>query len=188
MSLGPAIFLTALVAGAEPPLADVTISVVSATPAVLPGMALGAAVDADHRLPRGPIFVAARLEWTQASGANEVWIIDHNQFTAAAAIGVAATVGAGRLWAEAGAGASGLHELLSNHQLARIQAAGVPGGTESSFTVGPYGFAEAGIGLRLRDPVRAFIAAGPTLTRTIVDGGALWRVGGQARFGVGYDF
>ena len=101
---------------------------------------------------------------------------------------VAATLGAGRVWIEAGGGAEALYEILSRHQLERIQSAGVPGGTESTLAVGPYAFAEAGIGLRLRDPVRGFLAAGPTVTRTNVDGGALWRAGGLARIGVAYDF
>ena len=54
--------------------------------------------------------------------------------------------------------------------------------------MGPLLFAEAGISLRLRDPVRAVVAGGPTLTRASVDGGTLWRFGGQGHVGVAYDF
>jgi hypothetical protein len=69
-----------------------------------------------------------------------------------------------------------------------MQQAGVPGSTESAFTVGPYGFGEVGAGLILRGWFRGFVAGGPTVTRTAVDSGALWRFGALARVGVAYDF
>jgi hypothetical protein len=167
---------------------DVSLSVASGTPAVLPGLALGVAAEAQRSLPRRPLFVAARLQWTDASGANESWDIDHQQFVAAAPTAPAATVGVARLWAEVGGGAQGVRELLSRHELQRIQAADVPNGTESSFTVGPYAFGEAGVGLTLRGWFRGFVAAGPTLARTDVQGTAFWRFGAQGRVGVSYDF
>jgi hypothetical protein len=174
--------------GAAARRTEVDLSVASGTPAVLPGIALGVAAEAQRLLPRRPLFVAARLQWTDASGANESWVIDHQHFVAAGALGAAATAGVARLWAEVGGGALGLREVLSRHELQRIQSADVPNGTESSFTVGPYAFAEAGVGLTLRGWFRGFVAGGPTLARTNVAGGALWRFGGQGRVGVSYEF
>jgi hypothetical protein len=44
------------------------------------------------------------------------------------------------------------------------------------------------VGLTLRGWFRGFVAGGPTVTRTVVDGGGLWRFGALARVGVAYDF
>ena len=57
-----------------------------------------------------------------------------------------------------------------------------------SVSVGPYGFAELGVGVAIRAALSAFLAAGPVVTRTVVGGAALWRAGGAARLGVAYDF
>jgi hypothetical protein len=171
-----------------PRLTEVNASVSTGTPAVLPGLATGVTVEVQRRRRDLPVFVAARLQWTEASGATDSWVIDHDQFVVAAAIGLTATVGAGRVWAEVGGGAEGLHEVLSRQELQRMQAAGVPGSTASAFTVGPYGFGELGAGLILRGWFRGFVAAGPTVMRTTVDGSGFWRFGGLARVGLAYDF
>ena len=92
------------------------------------------------------------------------------------------------MWAELGGGAAGLYEILTSHQVQRISAAGVPGGTQSSVTFGPYAFGEAGLGLVLRGAVRGFVAVGPTAARTTVDDAAVWRFGAIGRLGVAYDF
>jgi hypothetical protein len=167
---------------------ELSLSVASGTPAVLPGLALGLTAEGQRRFRAAPAFVAARLQWTQASAANENWIIDHHQFVVAAAAGLSATIGVGQVWAEAGGGVAGLYEILSSQQIERIQAAGVPGGTASSFTVGPYAFGEVGVGVVLRSWVRGFVAAGPTVMRTTVDGGGFWRYGALGRVGIAYDF
>jgi hypothetical protein len=133
-------------------------------------------------------LIAARLQWTEASGANESWIVDHHQFVVAAALGIGATVGVARRWAEVGGGVAGLYEILTSHQVQRISAAGVPGGTRSALTFGPYAFGEAGLGLVLRGAVRGFVAAGPTAMRATVDGSGVWRFGAIGRLGVAYDF
>jgi hypothetical protein len=174
--------------GDAPRLSEVNASVTSGTPAVLPGLAVGVTVEVQRRRATSPAFVAARLQWTEASGATASWVIDHDQFVAAAAAGLTATLGAGRVWAEVGAGAQGLREVLSRQELERMQQAGVPGSTESAFTVGPYGFGEVGAGLILRGCFRGFVAGGPTVARTTVDGGGLWRFGALARVGLAYDF
>jgi hypothetical protein len=167
----------------------ISASASTATPFVLPaGLSLGATAELLRRLGPGPVFLAARTGWTAASAANVAWIIDHHQFVAAVGAGLAARVGAGRLWAQAGGGAAALYEMLSRHQRDRVEAAGVPGGTESSFTLGPYGFAEVGVAVDMRGGVSGFLAAGPALTHTRVDGGALWRLGGFARVGVACAF
>jgi hypothetical protein len=69
-----------------------------------------------------------------------------------------------------------------------MQQAGVPGATASAFTVGPYAFGELGAGLILRGCFRGFVAGGPTVMRTNVDGSGFWRLGALARVGVAYDF
>jgi hypothetical protein len=174
-------------AGAAPPRWEVSASVSSGTAAVLPGLSLGAIGEVERRLSTLPLFVSARLQWTTASAANESWIIDHQQLIAAVGAGAAATLGVGRVWAQAGGGVGGLYEVLNRHQLQRIQSAGVPGGTETSLTLGPTAFAEVGVAIRMR-LVNAFVAGGPTLSRTLVAGSGLWRTGASARVGVSYDF
>jgi hypothetical protein len=174
-------------AHAAAPLWQVSGSAATATPAVLPqGLTLGATAEGARRLGRG--FVSARLGWSAASAANEAWIIDHHQFVAAIGLGASATLGAGHLWAQAGGGLHVLYEILSRHQRQRIEAAGVPGATETAVSLGPHAFAEFGLGVQMRGTVMGFLAAGPTVCRTRVDGAALWRVGGAARLGVAYDF
>jgi len=173
---------------AAPRLFEVNASVSSGTPAVLPGLATGVTAELQRRRAGGPLFVAARLQWTSASGATESWVIDHDELVAAAGVGVTATLGAGRVWAEVGAGAEGLREVLSRQELQRMQAGGVPGSTESSFTVGPYGFGELGAALTLRGCFRGFVAAGPTVMRMTVDGSGVLRWGALARVGLAYDF
>jgi hypothetical protein len=167
---------------------EVNASVSGGTAAVLPGVALGVTAELQRRRAANPLFVAARLQWTASSGATESWVINHDQFVAAVGAGLTTTVGAGRVWAEVGGGASGLREVLNRQELQRMQAAGVTGSTESSFTVGPYGFGELGAGLTLRGWFRGLVAAGPTVTWTTVDGSGLVRWGALARVGLAYDF
>jgi hypothetical protein len=186
---------SALVAGAAraraaaPARWQVSGAAASGTPAVLPqGLSLGATAEAVRRLGARSSFVSARLGWSAATAANTAWIIDHHQFVAAIGIGLSATLGAGRIWAQAGAGASSLYEILSRHQRERIEAALVPGAAETSLTLGPYAFGELGVGVQMRGAVSGFVAAGPTICRTSVGGEPLWRYGGSARLGVAYDF
>jgi hypothetical protein len=193
---GPAAALGLLVVATAFPAraADATAWQVNAgaavgTPAALTsGFGLGATAEVQRRLRWAPLFVAGRLGWMEATAANQSWVIDHHQLMLAASAGAMADIGAGRIWAQAGGGAGGLYERLSRHQRERIDAAGVPGGVETSFTLGPYAFAEIGVALRLRGAAGGFLAAGPTLVRTSVEGRALWRWGGGARLGVAYDF
>jgi hypothetical protein len=178
-------------AGAGVPEAGwrVSAAAVTGTPPVLPdGLSLGAMAEAQRRARARPLFFSARLEWTEASAASEAWIIDHHQFIGALAVGASVVIGAGRLWVQAGGGASVLREILSRHQRLRIDAAGVPGGAVRSLTVGPYGFADLGISILLRGSVSGFVAGGPTFARTTVDGGAHLRAGGSGRLGMAYDF
>jgi hypothetical protein len=163
-------------------------AVATAAPAVLPGVSVGAMIDVRRRLASGPLFLSLRARWTAASAGNDTWIIDHNQFELGPGFGVQRIVGAGRIWAAAGGGVVVLHELLSRHQLQRIQSAGVPGGTESSTALGPYGYAEVGVGVLLRGRVSGFIAGGPEAARVGLVDGAAWRLGAAARIGVTYDF
>jgi hypothetical protein len=165
---------------------EASLSIVSGTPPVLSGLATGVAVEGQRHLAGRPLFLGGRLQWTDSSGANELWIIDHQQFIAAASIGVAASTGVARLWLQLGGGAAAVREVLTRHP--GDQGPGIAGGSESAFTVGPYAFGEGGAGLVLRGWVRAFMAAGPTVARTTVDGGGRWRVGALGRLGVAYDF
>ena len=43
-------------------------------------------------------------------------------------------------------------------------------------------------GVHRDEAMRGFVAVGPTVVRTLVDGSALWRFGGIARVGAAYDF
>jgi hypothetical protein len=174
---------------ASPPT-EVTLSVASGTAPVLPGLAVGVTAEVRRRLYRThlPLFVAARLQWTEASGANENWMIDHHQFVAAAATGLAGDFGPGRLWAEAGVGAAGVYEVLTRQGSERLMMDGFPTGNSTTFTVGPYAFGEVGAGLVLRGRVRAIVAGGPTVALTNVGGSGTWSVGGLGRLGVAYDF
>jgi hypothetical protein len=174
---------------AQDPAWEVSASAAASTPAALAeGVSLGATAELQRRLPWGPLFLSTRLGWTEASSANQSWTIDHHQFLIAAGAGATTTLGAGRLWAQAGAGASAIYELLGRQQRQRIDAAGVPGGVETSFTLGLHAFAELGVAVRLRGAASGFLCGGPTLSRVSVDGSPLWRVGLGARLGVAYDF
>jgi hypothetical protein len=164
------------------------VSALTARPAVLPGLSLGATAEVGRRVELFPGFVFARFGYTASSAENVAWVISHDQYLLAAGAGVATTVGAGRFWAQAGLGLSGLYEVLSRHQRQRIDAAGVSGGSETTFTVGPYAFAEGGLTVELRGHASGFFAAGPVLTRTPVNDSTAWRLGGSARLGVSYGF
>lgn len=177
----------AVVVEAEPRW-RLALSALTARPAVLPGLSLGATAEVGRRLELFPGFVFARLGYTASSAENVAWIISHDQYLLAVGAGVATNIGSGRFWAQAGLGASGLYEVLSRHQRQRIDAAGVSGGSETTFTVGPYGFAEGGVTVELRGHAAAFLAAGPVLTRTPVNDVTQWRLGGSARLGVSYGF
>jgi hypothetical protein len=149
---------------------------------------VGVGAQAELARRSGPVFLSARLGWAQVSAANESWVIDHHQLTAALGLGLLRSAGVGRVWAQAGAGACGLYEVLSRHQRERIDAAGVPSGATTSWAAGPYAFAELGVALQVRGPLGVLVAAGPELLRTTVDGAALWRTGAAARLGVMLDF
>jgi hypothetical protein len=172
-----------------PPRWGVSVAVVSGTPAVLPGLAIGAAGEVARRLGRGPWFVSGQLAVASASGANPSWTIDHRQMALALGLGVETELGAGKLWAEAGGGLLGLEEVLGRHQLERIQMAELGGGTETSFGLGPLGFAEVGVALRLRGALRARISGGPVVSRIDrASGDASWRLGAASKLGIGYEF
>jgi hypothetical protein len=165
---------------------QLNLDALTARPAVLPGVSLGAAAEAQWHLSSG--YLLARLGWDRSSAANVEWIINHDQFIAALGAGLSATLGEGRLFLQAGAGASGIYEVLGRHQRQRIDTAGTPGGSRSTFTAGPLGFAEAGLALTVRNNVSCLLAVGPSVVRTVVSGSPLWRFGGSARLGVAYDF
>jgi hypothetical protein len=180
--------MTAGTAFASPRSWGISGSAATGTPPVLDGVSLGATAEATRGIGGRGAFLSARLGWTAASAANTSWIIDHHQFVAAVGAGWSATLGAGRVWAQAGGGTSALYEILSRHQSARIEAANVPGATETSLSLGPHAFAELGLALRMRGSVSGFLAAGPTVCRASVEGATLWRFGASARLGVAYDF
>ncbi len=166
-----------------PTRSQVCAAVLTASPGALPdGVSVGAIVEG--RRQWGPWFVSLRLGWSQLAAANVAWVIEHQQVVVALGGGVEKIIGAGRIWAQAGAGATGIYETLMHHQNQRIDAAGVPGGTLTSFTVGPLAFAEVGLTLKLRGSVGALLAAGPALSRIQIDTGAAWRLGAMARMGL----
>jgi hypothetical protein len=167
-------------ARAASPRWEVSASALVGTPAVLvPGVALGATAEVQRRLGSTPVFLSARLGWMAASAANQSWTIDHHQPMGAVGLGLTGALGAGRFWAQAGGGASGVYERLGRHQRLRIDAAGVPGGVETSWALGPCFFGELGVAVRLRGAVGGLLAGGPTVVRTEVDGrlkrGSRWR-------------
>jgi hypothetical protein len=168
---------------------DINVAAAAGTPpALTTGVSMGAMAEVQRRLGRSPLFASARLGWTEATAANQSWTIDHHQFLVAGGVGATTTVGAGRLWAQLGAGASGLYELLGRQQRQRIEAAGVPGGVETSFTVGLHAFGELGVAIALRGGASGLLCLGPTVSRTRVEEATRWRPGVGARLGVAYDF
>jgi hypothetical protein len=63
------------------------------------------------------------------------------------------------------------------------------GGTETSFGLGPLGFAEVGVALRLRGALRARLSGGPVVSRIDrASGDASWRLGATSKLGIGYEF
>jgi hypothetical protein len=174
-------------AGEELPRWELSAAASTETPSVLPhGVGVGASLEVARRA--GPLFFSGRLGWALASAANADWVIDHHQLVAALGVGLQRALGVGRVWVQAGAGASGLYEVLGRHQRQRIDAAGVPNGFQTSFSLGPYGFAEVGVAVRVKGPFGAFLAGGPALLRTEVEGAALWRAGASARLGMVCEF
>jgi hypothetical protein len=157
------------------------------TLALDPGLALGLMVEGRRTLGASPFFASARLGWALASAANESWLIDHHQLQAAAALGVQRTVGEGRLFAQLGGGAAGVYEVLRRHQVQRIEAAGVPGARQTSWSWGPELFAEVGLTLHLRAGLSALLAVGPCATWARVEGATRDRLGGFVRLGAAYD-
>jgi hypothetical protein len=186
--LPTAALMTAATAAASPRSWEVSGSAATGTPAVLDGLSLGATAEATRGIGARGAFFSARLGWTAASAANTSWIIDHHQFIAAVGAGISATLGAGRVWAQAGGGTTVLYEILSRHQRGRIEAANVPGAVETSLSLGPHAFAELGLAVRMRGRVSGFLAAGPTVCRAGDEGALRWRPGVSARLGVAYDF
>ena len=167
---------------------DVNASVLTgSTASGLPGFALGAAAEARRHFGHGPVFGSLRLGWALASAANPNWLIDHHQLEAAVGVGASSSLGAGTFWAQGGAGVGGVYEVLRRHQVERIQTAGVPGGQESSLSLGPTLFGEVGVAVQLRGAVSGFMALGPWLFRTTVNGTPVVHGGAFARLGVAYD-
>lgn len=168
---------------------EASAAVVSETPAVLPGLAVGAAGELSRHLGRGPWFVSTQLAVTSASGATASFTIDHRQMKVALGVGAESEVGVGKLWIQAGGGLLGLEEVLGRHQLERIQMADLGGGTVSSFGLGPLGFAEVGVALRIRDDVRVRLCGGVAVSRIELAGAASsWRLGGTSKLGIAYAF
>jgi hypothetical protein len=167
---------------------QVSASVASGTPAALPGLTIGGDAEVARRLFSGPLFVSGHVSLVSASAASPSWTIEHRQLVLAAALGLRARSGVGQLWVEAGGGALGLREVLGRHQLERIQMSDIPGGTQTSFAVGPYAFGEVGVGVCVRGSVSARLSAGPVVSRISLAEGPAWRFGALAKIGAAYDF
>lgn len=187
VSVPPEASMAAAVAP-PPPRWQVALAVVSGTPAVLPGLAIGGAGELSRRLGAGPWFACGQLSLSSASGANESWTIDHRQLALAVGLGAATNVGVGRLWAEVGGGLLGLEEILGRHQIERIQIDGIGGGTVTSYALGPLGFAEVGISIEMRAALHARLSGGPVASRLDLAGGTTWRLGATTKLGIAYDF
>jgi hypothetical protein len=164
----------------EQPRWLLTGAVTSATPVALAdGLSLGMVADVQRQVGRSA-FLAARLGWSAASSANRSWVIDHDQFVAAVGGGVAATRGAGRVWAQLGAGAVTIYERISPN---------LPfSPSESHFVLGPHAFGEVGVALLLRGGWRGVVALGPTFSVVNVNDTSRAQFGGAARVGVAYGF
>jgi hypothetical protein len=174
---------------ASPPQWQARLSVDTVTPVALPGLAIGGSADLSRQLFFGPLFAAVQASLTAASAANESWIIDHRQLVLAVALGARTRFGAGTVWGEAGAGALGIQEILSRHQLERIQMGNVGAGAQTSFASGPYAFAEVGVAVHIRGSVSAGVSAGPTVSRIMLSGdGHPWHFGVCTHLSVSYDF
>jgi hypothetical protein len=167
---------------------QVSASVASGTPAALPGLTVGGQTEVARQLFSGPLFVSGQASVASASAATPSWTIEHRQLVLAAGLGLRARSGVGQLWLQAGGGVLGLREVLGRHQLARIQMSDIPGGTQTSFAVGPYAFGEVGVGVRVRGAVSARLSAGPVVSRISLAEGPAWRLGALAKIGAAYDF
>jgi hypothetical protein len=164
----------------QPPRWLLAAAVTTATPAALEdGLSLGVVGDVQRQVARRA-FLSARFGWTSASSANRTWVIDHDQFVAAVGGGLAATRGAGRVWAQLGAGAIGLYERLGSNPAVAPR--------ESSFGLGPHAFGELGVALTLRGGWRGLVAGGPNVGLLKVNDQARVRLGAAVRVGVAYGF
>lgn len=175
----------------QPPVPSwrLQLSVTTATPAVLDvGFALGATGEVQRRLGEGPLFVSARGGWALSDAANRAWAIDHHQAIAAAGFGAGKRLGPGRIWAQGGLGGVLVYEVLSRHQARRIQDAGVPDATRSSWSLGPYAFAEVGAEVDLRGGFSATLSGGPCYFGTKVNDASLQRFGLFGGLGIAYAF
>lgn len=186
--LSSTVLLAAPDVASAAPRNELNLAVLTGSPASpLPGISVGVSAEA-RRTWRGPFFGSLRLGWAEESEANVNWMVTHHQLQAALGVGVQRALGAGRFWAQAGGGVGGVYEVLSRHQIDRIQTAGVPGGEESSYSLGPHAFAELGLAVQVHEAVSGFLAFGPWLFRTEVNGAAQTRTGAFARLGVAFDF
>lgn len=160
-----------------------------AAPAVLAtyGVATGVGLSGSRRLPDllgAGWFASMRLALNHSSEANRVWELDHYQVRWALGMGLFHPIGAGELFAQAGAGVLLLYEVRRQHQYRRLDVANVPGRSGHSWSVGPYAFVDLGAAITFYGPWSAVVSVGPSFTRQKLAAGATTALGWHGQVGV----
>ncbi len=129
------------------------------------------------------VGVLAQLGW--ANEADRAYQVEHRELRALAHLRWSFSVGRGDLGLGLGAGFVHLQETRSRHQAERLSASGLSA-EETGASVGALVAAEAGLDLRLVDPLGLVLGAGPNLS-WVADADGL-RLGWSAHLGLRVHF
>lgn len=160
----------------------------SSTAAFAGAMALGAGAVVRRDLARRPFYVGGRLAWTRAVEANTGWTLTHDHGWLGLVVGAAARIDAGRLFAEAGAGAALVVESRRRHQHERLRRVGMAEPAHRAHSLGPGCRLSTGAAVDFYQGWSLLVAVGPSIAWWRIDGETAPRLGWEGQLGVGYAF
>lgn len=149
---------------------------------VLPGVVLGASVDA-HRDLFGPFHAGLRLGGGTTSDDNEFWNVAQTHLLATAGFGVSRVWDAARLSADLEAGVMLLREDAIRHQFGRLIAANITDRERLSTTAGPIAALRFAVAVEFAEHWSFRISAGPEATYLVTNDA--WKLRGGVFTGAG---